>query len=127
MKESLIFTVGLHSGQIQGADDRALQAGVDYLTALGGGTLNILPGEFRLNNAVHLRSGIRVEGSGPETVLIKNPSVRTRLAADADWYEQEIELAEPSGFEVGYGVVLQAQHAHREGRSTQKRTLVARD
>lgn len=126
MRQTLTLTVGPR-GQIQGADDHVLQAGVDYLAALGGGTLRVLPGEYRLNNAVHLRSGIRVEGSGPETVLIKNPSVRTRLAADADWYEQEIELADPSGFEVGYGVVLQALHAHRDGRSTQKRTLVARD
>jgi hypothetical protein len=127
MRQTLTLTVGTRDGDIHGTDDRVLQAGVDYLAALGGGTLRILPGEYRLNNAVHLRSGIRVEGSGPETVLIKNPSVRTRLAADADWYEQEIELADPSGFEVGYGVVLQARHAHREGRSTQKRTLVARD
>jgi hypothetical protein len=126
MIQSLTLTVGPR-GQIQGADDLVLQAGVDYLAALGGGTLRILPGEYRLNNAVHLRSGIGVEGSGPETVLLKNPSVQTRLAADADWYEQEIELADPSGFEVGYGVVLQAQHAHHPGRSTQKRTLVARD
>src|SRR5438552_17328755 len=110
MKEPLTLTIGSHSGQIQGADDRVLQAGVDHLAALGGGTLKILPGEYRLNNAVHLRSGIRVEGSGPETVLIKNPSVRTRLAEDSDWYEREIELVDPSGFDVGYGIVLQARN-----------------
>jgi hypothetical protein len=127
MQSSLRLTIGPREGDLRGTDDRVLQAGVDYLAALGGGTLRILPGEYRLNNAVHLRSGIRVEGSGPETVLIKNPSVRTRLAADADWYEQEIELSDPSGFDVGYGIALQALHAHREGRSTQKRTLVARD
>jgi Right handed beta helix region len=127
MESSLRLTIGPREGDLRGTDDRVLQAGVDYLAALGGGTLRILPGEYRLNNAVHLRSGIRVEGSGPETVLLKNPSVQTRLAADADWYEQEIELADASGFEMGYGVVLQARHAHHEGRSTQKRTLVAQD
>jgi hypothetical protein len=127
MNETLTLTVGNHSGQIQGADDRVLQAGVDYLAALGGGKLRILPGEFRLSNAVHLRSGIRIEGSGPETVLIKNPSVRTRLTRDTDWYDREIELVDSSGFDVGCGIVLQAQHAHGRGRSTKKRTLVARD
>lgn len=127
MEERLTLTVGPRDGQIRGMDDRALQAGVDYLAALGGGTLRILPGEYRLNNAVHLRSGIRVEGSGPETVLIKNASTRTRLLHDSDWYEQEITLADPSGFAVGYGVVLQARNPHNQGRSTQKRTLVARN
>jgi hypothetical protein len=127
MKDPLTLTVGPASGHIQGTDDRALQAGVDYLFALGGGTLQILPGEYHLHNAVHLRSGIRVEGSGPETVLIKNPSLRTRLAHDADWYDREIELVDPSGFEVGCGIALQAQHAHGRGRSTKKRTLVARE
>jgi hypothetical protein len=112
---------------MHGATDRVLQAGVDYLAALGGGTLKLLPGEWRLNNAVHLRSGIRIVGSGPETVLVKNPSVRTRLARDADWYLREIELEDARGFEVGHGIVLQAQNPHNKGRSTQKRTLVARE
>lgn len=126
-QQSLILTVGPASGELQGADDRVLQAGVEYLAALGGGTLRLLPGEWRLTNAVHLRSGVRVEGSGPETVLVKKPSARTRLAADADWYEREIELEDPRGFAVGGGVVLQARNPHNQGRSTQKRTLVARD
>lgn len=127
MNTPLTITVGTNAGQIQGTDDRALQAAVDYLFALGGGTLQILPGEFRLNNAVHLRTGIRVEGSGPETVLIKKPSIRMRLARDADWYDREIELVDADGFEVGNGIALQAQHAQGRGRSTKKRTLVARD
>jgi hypothetical protein len=126
MEQPLILTVGHQEGDLRGADDCILQAGVDYLAALGGGTLRLLPGQWRLNNAVHLRSGVRVEGSGPETVLVKNPSVRTRLAADSDWYEQEIELEDARGFEVGHGVVLQARNPHNQGRSTQKRTLTAR-
>jgi hypothetical protein len=46
---------------------------------------------------------------------------------DADWYEQEIELEDAGGFEVGDGIVLQARNPHNQGRSTQKRTLIARD
>jgi hypothetical protein len=127
MEQPLTLTIGPSEGPVRGADDRALQAGVDYLAALGGGTLRLLPGEWRLRNAVHLRSGVRVEGSGPETVLRKEPSVRTCLAVDADWYEQEIELEDAGGFEVGDGIVLQARNPHNQGRSTQKRTLIARD
>jgi hypothetical protein len=127
MEQPFTLTVGPGDGPVRGADDRVLQAGVDYLAALGGGTLRLSPGEWRLGNAVHLRSGIRLEGGGPETVLVKSPSVRTRLAADSDWYEQVIELEDASGFEVGGGVVLQARNPHNQGRSTQKRTLIARD
>ncbi len=126
MKRSLSITVGTHSGQINGCDDRAIQAGVDYLAALGGGTLKILPGEYHLNNAIYLRSKIQIEGSGSETVLIKNPSVRTNLAIDSDWYDDNVALAKGDGFEVGYGVCLKARNPHG-AYDIIKRTLIGRD
>lgn len=127
MEHALSITVGTHRAQINGRDDRAIQAGVDYLSALGGGTLKILPGEYHLNNAIYLRSQIRIEGSGSETVLIKNPSTRTTLAADSDWYDDNITLTRGDGFEVGYGVCLKAQNPHHGARDIIKRTLIAND
>ena len=62
MGNSLSITVGRQDGQINGSDDRAIQAGMDYLTTLGGGTLKLLPGTYYLNNAIYLRSNIRIEG-----------------------------------------------------------------
>ena len=70
MGKSLSITVGREDGQINGSDDRAIQAAIDYLAALGGGTLKLLPGTYHLNNAIYLRSSIRIEGSGDETVQI---------------------------------------------------------
>ena len=36
MGNSLSITVGRGDGQINGSDDRAIQAGMDYLATLGG-------------------------------------------------------------------------------------------
>jgi hypothetical protein len=120
--ERLSITVGPEKADITGADHKAIQAAVDYVAALGGGTVRILPGTYRLRNAVYLRSGIRVAGSGEETVLIKQPSVTTKLAADSDWFDQEITLADPGGFELGDGVCIRTGN----GGDVVKRTLVAR-
>jgi hypothetical protein len=103
-----------------------LQAAVDYVAQLGGGTVQILPGTYKLRNAVYLRSNIRLLGSGPDTVLVKEPSVSTKLAADSDWYDQEITLNDAKGFQVGDGVCLRARNLDNGGSVVVKRTLVAR-
>ena len=126
MEHSLSITVGTSGAEINGQDNRAIQAGVDYLAALGGGTLKILPGQYQLDNAIYLRNNIRIQGSGTETVLIKNPSVQTTLVADADWYEDHVTLVNSDGFEVGYGVCLKAEAPSHNGYNVIKRTLVAR-
>ena len=61
MRDSLSMMVGRGNGQINGSDDRAIQAGIDYLATLGGGTLKLLPGVYHLNNAIYLRSNIDQE------------------------------------------------------------------
>lgn len=127
MENSLSITVGRGDGQINGSDDRAIQAGMDYLAALGGGTLKLLPGTYHLNNAIYLRSNIRIEGSGDETVLIKNPSVSTPLAIDSDWYDSDVTLTNSDGFEVGYGVCLRAKTPHHGGSNVIKRTIIAKE
>ena len=46
MDEQPRISVGLRDADIVGADNRALQAAVDYVAGLGGGTVEIGPGEF---------------------------------------------------------------------------------
>ena len=94
---------------------------------LGGGTLKLLPGTYHLNNAIYLRSNIRIEGSGDETALVKNPSVSTPLAVDSDWYDSDVTLIESDGFEVGYGVCLRAKTPHHGGSNVIKRTIIAKE
>jgi hypothetical protein len=44
----------------------------------------------------------------------------------SDWYDQEITLADPTGFRVGDGVCLRCKNPHSGAATVLKRTLVAR-
>ena len=126
-QEGLIVTVGPGpDGEIRGNTDKALQAAVDYLARLGGGTVKILAGTYRLRNTVHLASRVRLVGEGPETILIKEPSVTTAVLADSDWFDQEITLADASAFQPGDGVCLRSVESDTGRPVVMKRTLVAR-
>ena len=124
--EMLTITVGQKDADLVGTTDRAIQAAVDFATQRGGGTVRILPGTYRLRNAIYLSSRLRLIGSGPETVLIKESSTSTKLAANSDWYDQEITLADARGFRLGDGVCLRAKNPDNGGPVVIKRTLVAR-
>lgn len=125
-EERLTVTVGPRDAQIVGTSERALQAAVDSVARLGGGTVHVLPGTYRLRNAVYLASHVRILGSGDDSILIKEPSVKAKLAADSDWYDQEITLVDAQGFRVGDGVCLKTKNPHDGGIDVAKRTLVAR-
>jgi hypothetical protein len=122
----LTVTVGCDDGDIRGTSQLALQAAVDYVARLGGGTVKILPGEYRLRNSVFLAPQVRLQGSGAETILRKEPSHSIRLVADSDWYDQEVTLEDAAGFQVGDGVCLKTTNPHNGSVDILKRTLVAR-
>ena len=124
--ERLTISVGPKDADLVGTTEKALQAAVDYVARFGGGTVKVLPGEFHLRNAVYLASKVRILGSGADSVLLKQPSFKTKLAADSDWYDQEITLADDAGFRVGDGVCLRTKNPHNGGMNVLKRTLVAR-
>lgn len=124
--ERLTVTVGQKSGDLIGTNHKVLQAAVDYVARLGGGTVQVLPGTYMLRGSVHLRSNVRLMGSGDDTILTKPASVTTKLSADSDWYDQEITLTDAKGFEVGDSVCLRTKNPHTGGADVLKRTLVAR-
>ncbi len=124
--ESFTLTVGNDTGDLSGTNQRAIQAAVDTVARMGGGTVKLLPGTWRLRNAVYLCSNLRLVGSGAGTVLVKEPSAASKLAADSDWYDQEVTLADGKGFKVGDGICLRAKNPHHGGSTVIKRTLVAR-
>jgi hypothetical protein len=99
---------------------------VDYVARLGGGTVHILGGTYRLRNAVYLQSRVRILGSGLDSVLVKDASHTVPLVQDSDWYDQEITLEHAAGFRIGDGVCLKAKNPHNGGNTAIKRTLVAR-
>jgi len=94
---------------LRGNDDKIIQAGIEYLHRLGGGTLRLQPGTYTLRNAVYLRPNITLQGSGQGTVLEKADSVVTELARDADWFEYGVRVKDPKGFVPGGGIMLQAK------------------
>jgi hypothetical protein len=124
--ERIRITVGPQKADLVGSDHRAIQAAVDYVAGLGGGTVQILPGKYRFRNAVQLRSGVRIAGSGLDSVCIKEPSTKTLLAQNSDWYDQEVTLTDPAGFQIGDGIVLRTKNPHNGSFDTYKRTLIAR-
>ncbi|MCX7825012.1 MAG: right-handed parallel beta-helix repeat-containing protein [Verrucomicrobiae bacterium] len=124
--QRLTVTVGPADADIVGTSQKPIQAAEDYVARLGGGTVKILPGTYRLRNAVYLQPKVRLIGSGSQTVLIKEPSVTTTLAQDSDWFDQEITLTDATGFEIGDGVCLRTKNPGTGATEIVKRTLVAR-
>ena len=63
-RQTFVLTVGQTEGDLQGKDDKIIQAGIEYLDRLGGGTLRLLPGTYtaaqcRLPAAQHHAARLR--------------------------------------------------------------------
>ena len=97
-RQNMLLTVGQSEGDLEGDDDKIIQAGIEYLYRLGGGTLHVLPGIYNLRNAIYLRPNITLKGSGEKTILKKTPSVVTALARDSDWFEYGVQVTDIKGF-----------------------------
>jgi hypothetical protein len=102
--------VGITEGDIRGDDNRALQAAVDHVAGLGGGTVRIGPGRYHMRNALRLRDHVRIVGQPGQTVLAACDGVKVRLAADGDCNERQITLEDAAGFRIGDGVAIQDNH-----------------
>lgn len=100
------ITAGRDNADLVGSDNRVLQAAVDYLAALGGGTVEIGPGEFLMRDSLHLRSGVTVRGQAGQTLLRKADAAVSPLALDGDFGEQQVTVEDATGFEVGAGVAI---------------------
>src|SRR5439155_26899303 len=95
MKELPTITVGVSGADIIGSDNRALQAAVDYIAGLGGGTVEIGAGEFVMHDSLHLRSFVTVRGVKGKTILRKARAASSPLALDGDYGEEQITLINP--------------------------------
>lgn len=125
-EKHVTLTVGNKKADLVGNNDKVIQAAVDYIARLGTGTVKILPGTYTLRNAIWLPSRIRILGSGDDSVITKINSEVVPLAADSDWYDQEVTLQNNNGFQIGDGVVLRTKNPFNRSTDTVKRTLVAR-
>ena len=82
---------------------QSIQQAVDAVAAAGGGTVRVPAGLYMLEDAVRLRSGVRLVGE-PGTVLRKRPSVSSPLVQVCGFGHYEFEVKEPELFEIGMGV-----------------------
>ena len=108
-RRDLVLTIGQNEGDLQGNDDKIIQAGIEYLHGIGGGTIHIYPGIYNLRNFIYLRPNITIRGSGEKTVLRKTASVVTPLVRDSDWYEYGVQVKDPTGFVKGGGIMLRSK------------------
>lgn len=109
IRRDLVLTVGQTEGDLQGKDDKIIQAAIEYLNRLGGGTLTILPGVYDLRNAIYLRPNITLRGSEEKTILRKTDSVVTALSRDSDWFEYGVQVKDTKGFVPGGGIMLRSK------------------
>jgi parallel beta-helix repeat protein len=98
--------VGIDQGNLRGDDQHALQAAVDHIAGLGGGTVRIGPGRYLMRNALTLRDHVRIVGEPGKTILVACASLETRLTCDGDCNERQITVEDTSGFRVGDGVAI---------------------
>ena len=96
-----IITAG--AGCYAGFTNQALQRAVDDVAAAGGGVVEAPAGIYRMRDALHLRSGVRVIGE-PDAVLLKEPSVSAPLLDYLGYGHYEFTVTEPDKLEVGMGV-----------------------
>jgi hypothetical protein len=89
----------------QGRTNRSLQLAVDQVARAGGGVVEIPRGTYRLHDALHLRSGVRLVGESG-AILQKVPSVESALVPWIGFGQYEFAVAEPRKFAVGMGVVI---------------------
>src|SRR3954471_22342619 len=106
MSERPTVSVGRAGGDILGADNRALQAAVDYVAGLGGGIVEIGEGEYLMRDSLHLRSDVTVRGRKGKTILRKAGGSVSPLGLDGDFGEQQVTVKDPAGFDVGAGVAI---------------------
>jgi len=95
-----VLSVGGPEADVPGYHRRAIQMAIDAV-ATTGGTVLLDRGTFELNAPVHMRSNVRLVGTGKATVLKKSQGFQTNFIVDADYAELKITVENPEGFEPG--------------------------
>lgn len=119
------LTLNVAPGDGQLADDQIIQGAIETVAARGGGTVRLGPGTYTLHNSVRLRSGVRLIGSGDDTLLYKPASQTVDIVEDSDWYDRHVVVADASPFRVGGGVLLSGPCPHYGGEQIQIFTVTA--
>jgi parallel beta-helix repeat protein len=106
--EKRSITVGQTAGELIGRSQVPIQAAIDYLSNMGGGTVHVGEGVYDIETSIHLRSGIRLEGVPGKTIFRKCAAVTSPLAADGDIHQRQITVAHPELFKPGQNVTIRS-------------------
>ncbi len=117
------LTVGPREADIVGNDNFAIQSAIDKVASEGGGEVVLKEGEYICYNSVFLRDNVTLRGEG-KVVLKKNDAIVRNLISDCGFYYNRVKVADPSEWQVGWGVTLQAAPEPR-GFFDNVRTIVA--
>ena len=109
--EKIVVTVEESSASASGKANRDIQAAIDYVSFLGGGTVKLGKGTFRIDTTLHLRSHVTLEGVPGETVLLQAEERVSALAADADLHERQVTVAQPELFPIGQTIAIRKASA----------------
>lgn len=97
------FSIQVSNDGAEAWSGRAIQHAIEQAAAHGGGTVVIPAGQYQLDNAVRLRSGVRLIGE-PDVILKKIPSVSSPILDYLGYGHYEITVADPQKFKVGMGI-----------------------
>lgn len=111
--ETIVVTVDVSAADVSGKANRDIQSAIDYVSCLGGGTVKLGKGTFRLETTIHMRSGVKLEGVPGETILLQGAERVSPLAADADLHERQVAVARPELFPVGQSIAIRMESASR--------------
>lgn len=100
------MTVGPDGGDLRGQDHRVIQAAIEYLATLGGGTVRLLPGVYECGDRVKLRSRVNLVGGGPGVVLRKSPGFEMPLLTDGDYGESQVSVLDAGRWQPGMGLTV---------------------
>lgn len=98
------ITVGGNDADIHGFTSQAIQTAINALHNSGGGTVKILPGNYKIVAPVKLFDNITLEGAKDKTILKKSKGMSTRFTVDAGYGELQLSVEDTSNFSVSMGI-----------------------
>jgi len=101
------ITVG-PTGDLTGSTHVPIQAAIEYVAAMGGGTVHLQAGTYEIGSALHLRSGVQLAGTEGKTVLRKGREIASPLIDSADTHETQVSVANPEWFSPGQTITLRS-------------------
>lgn len=100
-------TVGQECGDFRGSDGRILQAAVNYVRDLGGGTVRIKAGTYLMRDSLTLSDNLRIIGEPGKTILVSCDAFQSPLASSAGTNQYQVSVEDASGFRIGDGIMVQ--------------------